>query len=108
MVAACMRRTPPRRSRTTPCQLVAAGKCNDVPRSAKIPSSRRHLIRAIEEATGFQVTMSPAPVTTEWLREHDMTMASLRAWVSTTSACSSRSWASATEEYEELRAEGVI
>jgi crotonobetainyl-CoA:carnitine CoA-transferase CaiB-like acyl-CoA transferase len=109
MVAACMRRF----STAAVLELLhanslAAGKCNDVTEVCEDPLVARHLIRAVEEDTGFQLTMPPAPVTTEWLQEHDMTMAFPPRLGEHNERVFVQELGLSHGEYEVLRADGVI
>lgn len=53
---------------------IAASKVNDVTDVVEDPFVKPHLVKSVEEGTGFEITMAPAPVTTEWLKENDMKM----------------------------------
>lgn len=53
---------------------IAAAKVNDVTEVVEDPYIKPHLVKSVEESTGFEITMAPAPVTPEWLKENDMMM----------------------------------
>ena len=53
---------------------IAAAKVNDISEVVEDPAVKPHLVKSVEEGTGFEVTMAPAPVTTDWLKENNMMM----------------------------------
>lgn len=53
---------------------IAASKVNEITDVVEDPFIKPHLVKSVEESTGFEITMAPAPVTPEWLKENDMKM----------------------------------
>ena len=53
---------------------IAAAKVNEISEVVEDPFVKPHLVKSVEEGTGFEITMAPAPVTTDWLKENNMMM----------------------------------
>lgn len=87
---------------------VPAGKCNDVTGVCHDPFVAPHLVRSREEATGFEVVMSPPPVTSEWLRRHHMTMSFPPRLGEHNESIFRGELGMSEVEYLALRADGVI